>query len=205
VSATVYIEGGARGQDSKELQIRCREGFRRLLEKCGFKGRMPGLNACGGRDFAFGDFKTAHKNRAPGHFVAMLIDSEEPVAEIEEAWTHLQNVKTVTKWKKPKAATDEQVLFMSTCMETWVIADRESLRKHYGSKLQNSAMPPLANLETRDRHYIQDALTHATRNCSNAYTKGKRSFEILAKLTPEVLDQHLPSFVRTRRILNDKL
>ncbi len=41
MSATIFLEGGG---DSKELHIRCREGFRQLLEKCGFKGRMPRLN-----------------------------------------------------------------------------------------------------------------------------------------------------------------
>jgi len=90
-------------------------------------------------------------------------------------------------------------------METWVVADRDALRKHYGSKLQVSALPPLVQLEGRGRHDVQDRLAHATRNCKNAYTKGKRSFELLARLTPAVLEEHLPSFVRTRRILNDKL
>ena len=35
VSASIYLEGGG---DSKELHIRCREGFRKLLENCGFQG-----------------------------------------------------------------------------------------------------------------------------------------------------------------------
>jgi hypothetical protein len=205
VSATLYIEGGARGADSKELQIRCRAGFRRLLEKSGFVGRMPGLNACGGRDDTFGDFRIAHRNKAAGDYVAMLIDSEEPMADIEDAWKHLQNVETVTKWKKPTGATDDQVLFMTTCMETWVVADREALQSHYGGKLHVSALPPIVQLEARGRHDIQEKLVHATRNCTNAYEKGKRSFEVLAKLTPAVLEEHLPSFVRTRRILNEKL
>lgn len=205
MSATLYIEGGARGPDSKDLQIRCRAGFRRLLEKCDFKGRMPRLNACGGRDDTFGDFKIAHGNKAAGDYVAMLIDSEEPMADIKEAWKHLQNVETVNKWNRPNGATDDQVLFMTTCMETWVAADRDALKAHYGSKLQVSALPPLVALEGRVRHDVQDKLAHATRNCSNAYTKGKRSFEVLAKLAPAVLEEHLPSFVRTRRILNDNL
>lgn len=205
MSAKLFIEGAARGPDSKLLQIRCREGFRRLLEKCGFRQRMPGLKACGGRDFTFRDFQKAHQSNAAGDYVAMLIDSEDVMADIEEAWKHLQNVKTVTKWKKPKAATDDQVLFMTTCMETWVAADRDALKAHYGTKLQVSALPPLVALEARERHDVYDKLAHATRNCSNAYKKGELSFEILAKLTPEVLDEHLPSFVRTRRILDENL
>jgi hypothetical protein len=79
VSAALYLEGGASGADSKELQIRCREGFRRLLEKSGCKGRMPRLHACGARDATFGDFKIGHAEKAANDYVAMWIDSEEPL------------------------------------------------------------------------------------------------------------------------------
>lgn len=77
---------------------------------------------------------------------------------------------------------------MTTCMVTLIVADHEAMREHYGPKLQTSALPPLANNETRDRHDVHEKPMHATRNCSNAYKKGKRSFEILAKLTPATLD-----------------
>lgn len=132
----------------------------------------------------------------------MLVDSEEPLANAESSWDHLKNRDN---WDRPAAATDDQVLFMTTCMETWIIADRDVLKQHYGNKLQDSALPPLVNLEIRGRQDVQDKLCHATRDCSNAYAKGKRSFELLAKLTPSTLKQHLPSFVRTLRILNEKL
>ena len=199
MSSTIYLEGGG---DSRDIQIRCREGFRKLLERCGYQGRLPKLVACGGRDSAFESFKTALAGIAKGDFVALWIDSEDPVADIEATWKHLQDRD---RWNKPKGATDEQVLFMTTCMETWIVADRTTLAEHYGTDLQESALPPLYNLEGRARDNIQNALTHATRNCRNAYAKGKRSFEILSKLEPETLSQHLPSFVRIRRILDDSL
>ena len=44
-------------------------------------------------------------------------------------------------------------------------------------------MPLLLCMENRDRHDVQDKLVQATRNCTNFYAKGKRSFEVLAKLT----------------------
>jgi len=116
-----------------------------------------------------------------------------------------RNVTTVPQWDRPEGANDDQVLFMTTCMETWIVADRAVLSDHYGSELQESALPPLVDLEKRARHDVQDSLTRATRDCSNAYAKGKRSFEVLAKLTPATLEKHLPSFVRVRRILNSRL
>jgi Domain of unknown function (DUF4276) len=202
VSAKLFVEGAAAGPDSKLLQSRCREGFRKLLEKSGFTRRMPHIVACGSRGATFSDFCTAHSNAASGAFVAMLIDSEDPVADVEDTWTHLQ---ARDGWARPAGATDEQVLMMTTCMETWIVSDRPTLRSHYGAQLQESALPPLQDMESRRRHTVQDALQHATRSCKNAYQKGKRSFEILGKLTPVELRPHLPSFSRCERILGQKL
>ncbi|MFM9885391.1 MAG: hypothetical protein ACKVQT_20385 [Burkholderiales bacterium] len=117
MSAHLCIEGA----ESKDDQIRCHAGFRRLLEEAGFTGRLPRLSACGGRNLAFDDFKTAHANAKAGHFVAMLIDSEDPVADVEKTWQHL---KVRDNWDKPALADDEQVLFMTTCMETWIVAEK---------------------------------------------------------------------------------
>ena len=94
---------------------------------------------------------------------------------------------------------------MTTCMETWIVTDRATLAKHYGSKLQKSALPALSDLENRRRQEVQLKLVHATRNCANAYAKGKRSFEVLGKLSPTELRKHLPSFQRIVRILEEKL
>lgn len=202
MSAYIYIEGGGAGEQSKEVDIRCREGFRKLLGNCGFEGRMPRLVACGGRDTAFDAFKIALVVKPAGYFVALWIDSENPLADLEAAWAHLQERD---QWARPEGAEDEQVLFMTTCMETCFVADRAALQAHFGNRLQTSALPPLNDLENRSRHDVQDKLMHATRNCSNAYAKGKRSFEVLGKLDPGVLAAYLPSFVRVRRILNARL
>ena len=204
MSAYLYIEGGGTGVDSKEADIRCREGFRKLLENCGFSAqkRMPRLVACGGRDAAYDAFTIAQKTNAAGNFVVLWVDSEEPLADLEAAWKHLL---ARDQWALPAGALDEQVLFMTTCMETWFVADRAALKAHFKDALQESALSPLNALENRHRHDVQNQLIHATRNCSNAYAKGMRSFEILGKLSPEVLAQHLPSFVRVRRILTARL
>ena len=198
MNKTIYLEGGG---DSKELHTRCRKGFRKLIENCGFTGYMPRLIACGGRDSAFDDFKIAHANKSNSDYVAMLIDSEDPLTD-SDAWEHL---KERDGWNKPLDSEDDQVLFMTTCMETWIVADRDALAKHYGDKLQISALPPLVDLESRSRHDIQNDLFHATRDCSNAYKKGKRSFAVLEKLSPNELELHLRSFVRVKQILEDRL
>lgn len=198
MSHVLYLEGGG---DSKELHARCRENFSKLLRRVGLR-RMPRLFACGGRNTTFDDFRTAWANARPGSFVAMVVDSEDPVRDIEKTWDHLRDRDG---WAPPDGAEDDQVLFMTTCMETWILADRKNLKEHYGSALQESALPPLNDLEKRERHKVQDALAKATKRCSNAYAKGKRSFEVLGKLDPSVLASHLPSFERAKRILKKKL
>ena len=72
-------------------------------------------------------------------------------------------------------------------------------------ELQESALPALHHPESRSRQEVQRKLAHATRNCVNAYAKGKRSFEVLGKLSPAELEQHLPSFRRMLRILGEAL
>jgi hypothetical protein len=95
VSSTIYLEGGG---DSKELHVRCREGFRKLLERSGFTVRMPRLVACGGRNAAFEDFKTDHGAKGTSDYMALLIDSEEPVKDKEAPWDHL---KARDGWDRP--------------------------------------------------------------------------------------------------------
>ncbi len=199
MSAVIYLEGGG---DSKELHTRCREGFRKLLEKTLPASRMPKLVACGGRGDALARFQIALKNARHDEFIGLLLDSEEPLTDINAAWAHLQQFD---KWTKPRAATDRQVLFMTTCMETWIVADSATLRAFYAQGFQERVLPPLQNLEERSREEIQGALERATRNCTNAYTKGKRSFAVLAELNPAVLESNLPSFARMKAILQAEL
>jgi hypothetical protein len=195
VKVTIYIEGGG---DRREGKARCREAFVELFRKLGLK-KQPSANPYGGRQKTFDAFK--HENSNAGDFIALLVDSEESMDNLEATWAHLANRD---QWQKPENATDDQVLMMTTCMETWIVADRETLKSHYGQHLQESALPVLHQLETRGRGDVQQNLGQATQNCKNKYQKGNRSFEILAKLDPAVLGQHLPSFVRVRSILTKK-
>lgn len=198
----IYIEGWA---DSKEDRIRCREGFHKLLEKAGFRGhgRLPGLDLCGSRDTTFRDFQISLINT--NRISLLLVDSEDPIAGITDeidnnfAWRHL---KVRDKWTRPLNTHNRQALLMATCMESWIAADRAALNEHYGSPdLQVSALPPLFDLENRHRHDVQDALAHASRASKKSYAKGKRSFEILAKLNPDTLIKHLSQFRRFIKVL----
>jgi hypothetical protein len=194
----IFVEGGG---TSNELRTRCREGFHKLLENAGFTGRVPRIVACGSRNDAFDAFKTAHTS-GRYDYVALIVDSEDAVNDSEKPWVHLTNRDP---WERPANTTDDQVFLMTTCMETWLVADRAALKMHYGTNLQDSSLPALTTLETRHRHAVQDALVHASRNCTNFYAKDKRSFALLAVVKPATLQTHLPAFARMIRILSAKL
>lgn len=195
---TIFVEGGG---ETSFLKRRCSEGFHDLLTKAGFTGRLPRIVPCGSRNNAFDDFQTAH-NQSKQAYVALLVDSEDPIADIEQTWQHLT---MRDGWTRPDGAAEDQVFLMTTCMETWIIADRVALSQHYRSCLQVSALPPVHNLEQRDRHDVQNRLVNATHTCTNAYAKNKRSFEALASINPETIKEMLPSFARMVHILDAKL
>ena len=195
----LYIEGG--GND-RSLHIKCREGFRKLIEKAGFSGRMPSTKACGSRNDAYDDFVTAIKNASPDTYPILLVDSEEAV--VQDAWGHLTSHDG---WQRPENVEDEQAQLMVQCMETWCIADRKALRKFFGHQLQENALLNARDIEAKDKKEVQDALFKATRNCGKdrCYKKGKKSFELLGQLDPAVLKRDLLHFRRLCDTLQNKL
>ncbi len=201
MDAKLFVEGGG---DSKELRTRCREGFRKLLAQCGFSARMPRIIACGSRAEAFSSFRTEHLAGKTA-YVALLVDSEDPVADDEATWSHL---KRRDQWERPEDAQDDQVFLMTTCMETWIIADHDGLRQFFEKHkrcLRPAGLPSALNLQGKQRHTVQEALRTATRDCTNAYAKNQRSFDALANANPAVLLPLLPAFDRMLRILGNKL
>ncbi len=195
MSVQLFVEGGG---DSTQLRNRCREGFRKLLENTGFRRRMPRVRALGSREAAFDRFKTALGDPMNADDVLMLIDSEAPITDVERTWDHLRRRD---RWRKPSDATDDQVLFMVTSMETWLAADHEALRKRFPRDFNGNRLPDPNRIE--DRH-SDDVLTALKRATNDRYSKGAISFELLGSLNPDTLQQ-LPSFRRARRILNEKL
>ena len=158
MSVKIYIEGGG---DSKLLQIQCRAGFRKLIEKAGFTGRMPTTIACGSRGSAYEDFKSAVATGGQDEYIILLVDSEDVInnsdydPDSNTAWNHL---KTRDGWARPRGVVADQAQLMVTCMETWIMADRAAMSAIFGAKLHMNALFPNDNLETRPRIEVQEKL-----------------------------------------------
>ena len=181
MKAVIYVEGG--GDDSSTLAS-CREGFRKLLEKSGFEGRMPRIVAKGDRQSAYRAFRLSHK-AGEADYVALMVDSEEPIEDLSRPWDHLER-RPNDAMRRPEGAEDEQALVIATCMETWIAADRETLARHYSNGcFKERSLPALPLLESQDRRAIFGALIEATRDCPRRYEKGKPSFDLLGSIEPD--------------------
>lgn len=149
VASVIYLEGGGQTKDENS---RCRMGFRKLLEKSLPNTPIPRLVACGGRQQAFDQYRVG-RGKCPT-YAGLLIDSETPMDDISEPWDHLSK-HSGDDWQRPPEASNEEVLLMTTCMESWLAVDRQTLRQFYGSSLHEKRLPPIEQIESRDRHEVQ--------------------------------------------------
>lgn len=190
----LYVEGGG---DSNALKTACREGFSKFLGKAGLAGRMPRVVACGSRADAYDSFCTAISN---GEAAMLLVDSEAPVVadaqqgdgatredwERWQPWLHLKQ-RQGDGWEKPISSDDMQCHLMVQCMEAWLLADRETLKRFFGQGFRESSLPAAANpIEKTGKQQLYDALAKATSGCKtkSAYGKGEHSFKLLALVAP---------------------
>ncbi len=183
VNVELYVEGGG---NSGRTSRRCREAFREFIEEAELQGRMPRIVACGSRDSAYDDFKRAqgqHQN-AGGAYPMLLVDAEEPVTA-KSSWRHLEQRDG---WARPAGAADEQCHLMVQVMESWFLADRDTLKSFYGQDFHNAALPPNPKIEQVPKRDVLEGLDHASRDTQKGRykeNKGSHSFGILAKLDAE--------------------
>lgn len=176
----LYVEGGG---DSHALRTACRKGFREFLEKAGLRSKMPRIIACGSRNDAYDSFCTAlEQNR--DELPLLLVDSETLVVPNNSSWEHLHQRDN---WSKPQGANDNHAHLMAQCMETWLIADRDTLANYFGNGFNQNSLPRNPDLEAVAKRDIYRSLENATRQTSKgAYSKGNHSFEILARINPDL-------------------
>ena len=81
---------------------------------------------------------------------------------------------------------------MAVCMESWIVADVESLARFYGRKFKRDSLPKAADAETIDKATIMSTLRSATLDTTKgAYSKGTTSFAALGAIDVPVVQQRL--------------
>ncbi len=188
VTAELYIEGGGdnRQQHSKALRVRFRQGWNAFFKSAGLGGRMPKVVRGGGRQQTFERFAIAIAEGHPNIVPLLLVDSEDPVKAGHSVWHHLQ---VRDGWNRPLNAGDDQAFLMVQAMETWFIADRNSLQRYFGAKFNENAFRQWPQLEAVPKATVFDALERAT---DKGYAKGKVSFALLAQINPALVEAACP-------------
>lgn len=184
----LFVEGG--GDHNDALKTECRRAFAALLEKAGFKGRMPRIVACGGRQNAFDQFCTAMDG---GELAILLVDSEGPVDQ-ESSWQHVAQ-RPGDRWVKPADATEDHLHLMVQCMEAWFLADRQAIRTFFGQGFNENTLPPVTcapeDVEKLDLYRKLEQATRKTKT-KGAYDKGDHAFRLLAMLDPNLVRKSSP-------------
>ena len=187
MSAIIYIEGG--GDKNRNLERLFRRSWRMFFSAAGLQKCMPLVVRGGPRLRTFDLFVTAIENHDPARMPFLLVDSEGSVQAGHSVWKHLQ---TRDKWNQPGGAGEDQAFLMVQLMETWFLADRAALKKHFGQQFKETALKQWPRLEAVRKKTVLDALKKATTNCSNPYAKGKVSFELLEKINPTLVEDACP-------------
>jgi len=173
----IYIEGGG---DSKDGKAEIRKGFSDFLSSLRESARARRIRwnvvACGSRNSAFEDFKTALNTHSEA-FNVLLVDAEGAVNHTP--WTHLLNRD---KWTNP-GITDEHCHLMVQAMEAWIIADMDALESFYGQGFNPNPIPRHHDVEKVPKNNLESSLKTATQNTQKGkYHKIRHGPKLLSLL-----------------------
>jgi hypothetical protein len=175
VSVRIYVEGGG---DQRATLAECRRGFSEFFKKIVPAGSQPRIIPCGSREVTFDAFKTAlvqHRDE----FVILLVDSE-ALVQATGPWSHL---KARDNWDQPTTATNDHAHLMVQCMETWFLADVDTLARYYGQGFNRNPLPRRRLIEQVPKAQVEDGLTRATQHTQKGeYHKTRHGFDLLSKI-----------------------
>jgi hypothetical protein len=197
-SYKIYIEGGG---DGKDLDIQFREAWTKFFTNASLQGKMPRPVRGKGRVNTFDLFKTAIQNQSKKEIPLLLVDAEDPV-DANTVWQHL---KQRDDWDQPQSATDDHAFLMIQVMETWFVADKDTLQAFFGAKFKSDKIPAWSNLESIAKSAILDALRQATQDCKEPYAKGELSFKLLGEINPKVVAEKCPEAKRLLDVLRNPI
>ena len=178
----IYAEGGG---DRKDTKAKLRRGLGHFFEPLRERARQGrakwNIVVCGNNQSAFEDYQNALRTH-PDAFNVLLIDSDGPVRAGLSPWEYIEQ-----KFGWPKLDSDvEQGHFFVQVMETWFIADIETLRKYYGEGFNPNSIPRNADVEAIPKDQLLDGLEAATRRTKKGeYHKIKHAADLLGRINEE--------------------
>ena len=93
---------------------------------------------------------------------------------------------------------------MVQVMESWFLADRPTLARHFGQGFRETALPNQTNVEEIAKQQVFDSLKAATRDSrAGTYDKGRHSFDVLGKIDPGKVRSASPHADRLLQVLDD--
>jgi hypothetical protein len=183
----IYVEGGG---DSRESRRQIRIGFGQFLDPIRQVARERrvrwGVIACGPRNTAFEDFRTALRSH-PNAFNVLLVDAEDALAGTP--WEHLRQRDGWSGANLP----DEHCHLMVRTVEAWIAADPTTLAGYYGQGFQAKALPTRKDIEAVDKERLIEALNRATAGTSKGrYHKIAHCSDLLGRIQPDVVRERAP-------------
>ena len=177
----IYFEGSPR----------LREGFNKLIrpriERTSHNRVRFKLIAGGSTEETIKDFNKAasiHKDAS----IIMLIDSDQAYDS-----GLLMNIRS----QIGANVQDEQIHFMVQVMESWFLADRDTLKQYYGREFQESRLPQNSDVERIPKSDVIAGLENATRDTSKGkYHKTKHAPQLLSNLDADKVCSAAPSCKR---------
>jgi Domain of unknown function (DUF4276) len=178
VSTQIFVEGGSNNSDSA-----ARLGFKQFFEKAGVE-KLPRVVICGPRGAAIRSYR---QRQGLG---VLLVDSEAPVTASTKI-QHLLDREDIDHKHKHQLA-EEEVFFMIEAMESWLIADIESIAKTHpkvdpkpAQKVRERVQNQVEKISKRDS---DEALK---KSLPENLGKGRR-MELMGLLDPEIVMRMAP-------------
>ena len=172
---TIYYEG------SPAL----REGFSAFFS--GISGGKPKVVA--GKSFGntIRAFVFAVEHSSSINF--LLVDADGP-----NDGRLLQKVTANPEWKSGLVVSEDQIHFMVHVMESWLLADKDTLKTYYGQEFRPARLPPNPKVEHIPKGDIAKGLRDATRHTNKGpYHKTKHAPAILARIDTAKVREAAPS------------
>ena len=183
----IFMEGGGSG----ERRVLLRKGMDAFLRTARAAARAKALKwritACGPRNNAYRQFRKAAAER-PGDLLFLLVDSEEAVKGSPRL-----HLATRDRWDRLDDFGDDQIQLMVQVMETWLIADPDTLHSYYGRDFNGNALPKRQDLERVPKQAVSSGLTRATqRTQKGEYHKIQHASDLLALVDAEKVRARCP-------------